>query len=310
MQPHTRAEKDAAQRSTLEQREHERTSVAEHYQYNPEIFRLVLGRQLAYSVGVFDERTADLEGAQENKLERIRAKLDLTPGDKVLDVGCGWGSVLVHLAQRTRAQIHGITLSWEQRAAALRRAEEAGVLDRVRIDVCHVTELDLPAQSVDAVVFSGSIVHMHDRPAVHALVGRVLRPGGRLLISDCYFPKQARGDRMSEATQHIFVTALGYCRLITLSEELALIEDNGLDITHVEDLTENYVRTVDHWVDNVRQNRKRIEELAPGFAHLLQTYMTVGRMSFFRRTALEYMILAVKGRPRINYGAWPIPVKE
>jgi cyclopropane-fatty-acyl-phospholipid synthase len=310
MPAHTRAERDATQRTAFEQREHERESVAQHYEYNPEIFRLVLGRQLAYSVGVFDEHTADLEAAQELKLERIRAKLDVQAGDKVLDVGCGWGSVLVHLAQHTGAQIHGITLSSEQRSAALGRAEEAGVADRVRIDLCHIGELDLPAESVDAVVFSGSIVHMHDRAAVHALVGRVLRPGGRLLISDCYFPKQARGDRMSEATQHIFVTALGYCRLIALSEELSLIEENGLDVTHVEDLTENYVRTVDHWVDNVRRHRKRIEALAPGFAHLLQTYMTVGRMSFFRRSALEYMILAVKGRPRVNYGAWPIPVRE
>jgi cyclopropane-fatty-acyl-phospholipid synthase len=156
------------------------------------------------------------------------------------------------------------------------------------------------------VVFSGSIVHMHDRAAVHRLVGRVLRPGGRLLISDCYFPKQERGDRNSEATQHIFVTALGYCRLIPLSEELSLVEDAGLDVTHVEDLTENYVRTVDRWVDNVRRHRKAIDAMAPGFARLLQTYMTVGRMSFHRRSALEYMILAVKGRPRVNYGAWPV----
>ncbi|HEY8042062.1 MAG TPA: class I SAM-dependent methyltransferase [Polyangiaceae bacterium] len=293
-------------RTPAEQREHERLRVAHHYEHDPEIFRLVLGRQRAYSVGVFAGPDDDLETAQDRKLARIREKLDLRPDETVLDVGCGWGSVLLHLAEHTRAKIHGITLSAQQRDVTQQRARDLGAGERVRVEVRHVEELDLPAESVDAVVFSGSIVHMHDRAAVHRLVGRVLRPGGRLLISDCYFPKQERGDRNSEATQHIFVTALGYCRLIPLSEELSLVEDAGLDVTHVEDLTENYVRTVDRWVDNVRRHRKAIDAMAPGFARLLQTYMTVGRMSFHRRSALEYMILAVKGRPRVNYGAWPV----
>jgi cyclopropane-fatty-acyl-phospholipid synthase len=307
MEARTRAEREAMGRNHLEQREHERKLVAHHYEHDPEIFRLVLGRQRAYSVGIFARPEDDLEMAQERKLARIREKLDLRPGETVLDVGCGWGSVLLHLAEHTRASIHGITLSALQRDVTVARAREIGAGDRVRVEVKHVDELDLPAESVDAVVFSGSIVHMHDRASVHRLVGRVLRPGGRLLVSDCYFPKQERGDRNSEATQHIFVTALGYCRLIALSEELSLVEDAGLDVAHVEDLTDNYVRTVDRWIDNVRINRKTIDAMAPGFARLLQTYMTVGRMSFHRRSALEYMILAVKGRPRVDYGGWPVP---
>jgi cyclopropane-fatty-acyl-phospholipid synthase len=128
-----------------------------------------------------------------------------------------------------------------------------------------------------------------------------------LLVSDCFFPHQPRGNRESRATDYIFVTALGYCRLLSLSEELTVIEQSGLDVLHVEDLTRSYVLTVDRWIDNTRRNRDRIEALAPGFAQILQTYMTIGRLSFHRRTALEYMILAVKGRPRFNVGAWAGP---
>ncbi|MEZ4451935.1 MAG: class I SAM-dependent methyltransferase [Nannocystaceae bacterium] len=293
--PSTTTERAAAQRSRDDQREHEREAVAAHYQEDPEIFRLVLGRQRAYSVGVFDGDHDDLERAQDHKLARLRGLLALPEGARVLDVGCGWGSVVADLAEHTGAQIRGITLSARQRAVTLERVRALGAEDRVRIDVAHLADLELPPASVDAIVFSGSIVHMHDRAAVHAAVGRWLAPGGRLLISDCYFPRAARGDRESRATEHIFVTALGYCRLVHLSEELAWMEAAGIDVAHLEDWTEHYVRTVDRWIDNVRAHRAEIDARSPGFARLLQTYMLVGRMSFARRSALEYVILGRKG---------------
>lgn len=302
----TPAEREANRRSAAEQREHERRAVAAHYEHNPEIFSLVLDRRLAYATGVFADPGEDLETAQERKYARILTKLAIKPGERVLDVGCGWGSNLLYLAQHTQGVFQGVTLSAQQREVALARAREWGVADRVRVDVCHVEDLRLQAESVDVVLFSGSIVHMHNRPAVHRLVGDILRPGGRMLISDCYFPVQERGDRESAATEYIFVEALGYCRLIGLAEELGMIEQAGLDILHVEDLTRHYARTLELWIDNVRRNRRRIEELAPGFSALLQQYMTVARMSFARRTALEYMILATKGAPAVDPGMWPI----
>lgn len=296
--PSTPAEERAIARTREEQREHERSVVAAHYQEDPEIFRAVLGPQMAYSVGVFEGEHDDLERAQDRKLAMVRQLLALPDGARVLDVGCGWGSIVADLARHTRASIRGITLSARQREVALERVRALGAADRVQIDVAHVGDLVVPDGSLDAVVFSGSIVHMHDRAAVHAAVGRWLAPGGRVLISDCYFPRARRGDRGSRATDHIFVTALGYCRLLHLSEELALMEAQGIDAVHVADLTDSYVRTVDCWVDSVRRNRAMIEARAPGFARLLQTYMMVGRMSFARRSALEYMVLGRKGPAR------------
>jgi cyclopropane-fatty-acyl-phospholipid synthase len=291
----TAAERLAALRTKADQREHERSEVAAHYEHHPEIFSRVLDSQLTYSTGIFRAPDDDLETAQQRKFARIQEILSIRPGDRVLDVGCGWGSNLLYLAQHTQGSFHGITLSAQQRAVVLERARERGLTPRVRIDLCHVEDLALPADSVDAVLFSGSIVHMHNRKDIHEMVGRILRPGGRLVISDCYFPRRVRGNRNSNATDYIFVKALGYCRLLSLAEEMSLIEEAGLDILHIEDLSASYVRTLGCWIDNVRRHRERIDALAPGFSRVLQGYMTVAKLSFDRRTALEYLVLARKG---------------
>jgi len=295
-------ERAAALRTKEEQREYERAQVAAHYENSPEVFSLVLDSALTYSTGIYVGPDDDLETAQQRKFAYVHRLLAIQPGERVLDIGCGWGSNLLYLAAHTAGDFQGLTLSSQQAAELRRRANDRGLQDRVRIEVRHVEDLNLPAGSVDVVLFSGSIVHMRNRGDIHQLVERIMKPGGRMLISDCYFPYQIRGDRGSRATDYIFYKTLGYCLLLNLHEELALIEKAGLDILHVQDLTSSYARTLNAWIDNIRLNRNKIEALAPGFAAVLQGYMTVAQLSFARRTALEYMILAVKGRPRVNVG--------
>lgn len=292
--PDTALEREASRRGKAPQREHERRRVAEHYEHRPEIFELVLDRGLAYATGIFQDDGDDLETAQARKYAFVKSSLGILRGHSVLDVGCGWGSNLLYLAEHTDGQFHGITLSAKQRDVALARAKVLGVSGRVRVDVCHVEDLALEPESLDAALFVGSIVHMHNREDIHRRIGAALRPGGRLLISDCFFPSERRGDRDSAASQYIFVEALGYCRLLHLSEELALIEEAGVDVVKVANLTDSYVNTLGCWIDNVRKHRERIDELSPGFSQLLQTYMTIAKLSFSRRSALEYMIVARK----------------
>jgi cyclopropane-fatty-acyl-phospholipid synthase len=294
----TLLEQEATSRGSAAQREHERALVAEHYEHSPEIFELVLDKRLAYATGIF-QAGDDLEAAQARKYAFVQDALAIEAGHEVLDVGCGWGSNLLYLAEHTRGRFRGITLSGRQREVALARAEAAGIADRVRVDVCHVEDLVLEPASLDAILFVGSIVHMHHREDIHRRVGAALKPGGRLLISDCFFPSEARGDRNSAASQYIFAEVLGYCRLLGLPEELGLIEAAGLDIVKVENLTDSYVSTIACWIDNVRKNRERIDAMSPGFSKLLQTYMTIGKLSFSRGSALEYMLVAKKPeRPR------------
>jgi cyclopropane-fatty-acyl-phospholipid synthase len=300
-------EQEAAVRTKQQQREYERAQVAAHYQNSPEVFSLVLDSALTYSTGIYISPEDDLETVQQRKFAYIQRLLAIQPGERVLDVGCGWGSNLLYLAAHTDGIFHGVTLSSRQAEELLRRARSRGLQDRVKIEVCHVEDLALPPESVDVVLFSGSIVHMRNRADIHQMVKRILNPGGRMLISDCYFPAQIRGDRASSATDYIFYKTLGYCLLLNLHEELALIETAGLDILHVQDVTRSYARTLGAWIDKIRLNREKIEALAPGFAAVLQGYMTVAQLSFARRTALEYMILAAKGQPRANVGSSSTP---
>jgi cyclopropane-fatty-acyl-phospholipid synthase len=294
----TTSSPSTTKRTPAEQREHERARVAEHYEHHPEIFELVLDERLGYATAMFEDPSEDLDTAQRRKYAWIAEQLDIRPGERALDVGCGWGSNLLYLAENTGGELRGITLSAQQRAFALHRARNTHVADRVTIDRLHIEDLELEPDSLDAILFVGSIVHMHNREQVYRRVAQALKPGGRLLISDCFFPRELRSDRDSSATHYIFFQALGYCRLLNLSEELALIEGVGLDITKVDDLTSSYVLTLSAWIENVRRNRERIEQLSPGFSKILQTYMTIARLSFARRTALEYMIVATKGAPR------------
>ena len=294
MRPHTPGEADAMARSSRAQRDFESHRVAAHYEHDPAVFEFVLDRCMAYSTAMFDHPDEDLDTAQQRKFARFADLLDIQPQERVLDLGCGWGSVLVELAQRSQGCFRGVTLSERQAEVARRRAAAAGVADRVHVDVMHAETLDWAPQSLDVVLFVGSVVHIHDRRRIYQLAGRALRPGGRLLVSDCFFPGTARGDRTSSATTFILSSTLGYCRLLTLSDELAHMEAAGFHVTSVRDLTRDYVLTVARWIDNIRRNRDRIDAIDPGFARELQTYMTIGQLSFVRRTALEYLVVAAK----------------
>jgi cyclopropane-fatty-acyl-phospholipid synthase len=123
----TLAERQAAMRTKAEQREHERIEVAAHYDHDPEIFARILDSQMAYSTGIFLRPDEDLETAQQRKFAHIKELLAIRPGEEVLDVGCGWGSILLYLAQHTKGFFQGITLSAQQRNVALARAKERGL---------------------------------------------------------------------------------------------------------------------------------------------------------------------------------------
>src|SRR5260370_7458003 len=144
MQAMQAAEQQAALRTRDEQREYERAQVATHYENSPEVFSLVLDSALAYSTGIYVTPQDELEAAQQRKFAYIHRLLSIRPGERVLDVGCGWGSNLLYLASRTNAIFHGITLSSPQAEELLRRASARGLRNKVPIDLSPVADPALP----------------------------------------------------------------------------------------------------------------------------------------------------------------------
>ena len=162
-------------------RERDARSVRHHYDLPPEFFALFLGPSLTYSCAVFSRGATTLEEAQETKLEMVCTKLDLHEGQRVLDIGCGWGSFALHAAQRHGVHVVGITLSPPQAEAGQRRAAELGLSDRVDLRVADYRELT--DEPFDAVASIGMVEHVGaNQIDVYARqVARMVKPGGRVL---------------------------------------------------------------------------------------------------------------------------------
>lgn len=222
-------------------------SIEHHYDVGNEFYAQLLDDSMTYSCAYFAHPGETLEQAQWNKRELICRKLGLAPGQRVLDVGCGWGAFVVHAAKEHGVQTVGITLSPEQARGARERAEREGVGDAVEIHVMDYRELR--GEPFDAIASIGMVEHVGeaqiDEYARQLAV--MLRPGGRLLnhgIARRRHPGQVPGP-FSE--RYVFPDAVP----LHLSVVLRALEAADLSVRHVEGFPEQYVRTLDHWIANL-----------------------------------------------------------
>lgn len=269
--------------------------VREHYDAPPELFAHFLDTTLNYSTAFFAEPGMSLDAAQQAKLAAYADWLQAGPGKRLLDAGCGWGPLCLHLAGRG-AIVTGLTLSPNQAAYANRRAAETGLADRVTVLCRPLLEHPLEDASLDGVSFIGSIIHMRERREVFARTAAALRPLGRLVVSETYFPDRggdARGaGRTSRSSRYVLSDTFGFTHMTALSDELEAMEDAGFRTLRVEDSTDHYVRTLEAWLDRLRLARRDVDRLQPGAYHDLRLYLEVARTSLRRRTTLQYEIVA------------------
>ncbi len=233
--------------------ERDRRSVRHHYDVSNEFFAMFLDESMTYSCAFFSRDGSSLEAAQRAKLELVCTKLALKKGERVLDVGCGWGSFAIHAASNHGVSVTGITLSEPQAELARKRAAEAGVEDLVDIRVMDYREL--AGEPYDAIASIGMVEHVGaNRIDEYAqTLARLLRPGGRLLNHGIARLRLGEPEAGPFSERYVFPDAAP----LHLSRIQAAIEGAGLETHHVEGFREDYAETLRHWM---RRLEDRIDE--------------------------------------------------
>ena len=233
-------------------------SVRHHYDLPPEFFALFLDESMTYSCAIFSRGAATLEEAQEAKLEMVCAKLALQAGERVLDIGCGWGSFAVHAAVHHGAEVVGITLSEPQARVARERAAAAGVADRVEIRVMDYR--DLAGERYDAIASIGMVEHVGaERIDLYAERLAALLPSeGRLLNHGIARLRHSDPEAGPFSERYVFPDA----DPLHLSRVLLALERAGFVTEHVEGFASDYAETLRHWARRLDENRELAIELA------------------------------------------------
>lgn len=263
-------------------------AVRHHYDLPAEFFALFLGPSMTYSCALFSRGASTLEEAQEQKLELVCTKLRLQPGERVLDIGCGWGSFAIHAAATHRVHVTGITLSEPQAELARRRVAERGLEDLVDIRVADYRELD--GEPFDAVASIGMVEHVGaSRIDLYARqVARLLRPGGRLLNHGITRLRHGDPESGPFSERYVFPDAAP----LHLSRIQFALERAGIVTDHVEGLQRDYATTLTHWLRGLEDNLDEAVRLAgPERVRVWRLYLRSARKGFETGFISVYQVL-------------------
>jgi cyclopropane-fatty-acyl-phospholipid synthase len=272
-------------------RERDARSVRHHYDVSNEFFQLFLGEAMTYSCAIFSRGAQTLEEAQETKLELVCAKLGLERDERVLDVGCGWGSFAIHAATRHGVRVLGITLSEPQAAEARRRVAERGLEDRVEIRVADYRELE--AEPFDAIASIGMVEHVGSAQidVYAARLARLLRPGGRLLNHGIARLRHEDPEAGAFSERYVFPDAAP----LHLSRILFALERAGLATDHVEGFASDYATTLRHWAERLDARRDDALRLAgPERLRVWRVFLRAARRGFESGFTSVYQVRATR----------------
>jgi cyclopropane-fatty-acyl-phospholipid synthase len=286
-------------------------AVRHHYDVGNDFYRLVLDRELVYSCAYFDERDRDapvtdrsvLDRAQRRKLELVCRKLLLQPGDRFLDIGCGWGALVLHAARHHGVHALGVTLSEQQAALARDRVAAAGLGDRVRIELRDYRDV---TGSFDAIASVGMVEHVgsDQLPRYVRHLHGLLADGGRLLNHGITTGRRTEvrdfgADPDNFIGRHVFPDGA----LVPAHHMMALLERGGFEVWDVEQLRPHYARTLQHWVANLEDAYDRATALAGETrARTWRAYLAGSVIGFETANLGVVQVLAARGHARVPLG--------
>ena len=291
--PPRRPASEARLTGRLHTRKRDVAAIAHHYDLSNEFYELLLDEHMAYSSAFYTADGQSLYEAQTAKLDMICRKLDLQPGMRLLDVGCGWGSLISHAAQHYGVSAVGVTLSAEQRDFVVARIAERGLTDRVEVRRQDYRELAHEQARFDAVgsIEMGEHVGQQQYPTYVDVMYGALKPGGRLLLQ-----QMSRAENTAPGGGPFIEAYIAPdMHMRPLWQTVKFVQDGGFEVRHVEAMREHYVRTAEHWLATLERDFDRFVALqGEEVARVWRLYLVGGALAFEQGRMGVDQILAVK----------------
>lgn len=277
----------------LHSRERDRQAVTYHYDVSNDFFALWLDKRMVYTCAYFASPDEDLDSAQERKLDYLCRKLRLHPGQRLLDIGCGWGGLVMHAAERYGVDALGITLSQPQAGLARERIDQAGLANRCRIEVRDYRDLDEPGR-YDKLVSVGMFEHLGESSLAEyfARTYRLLRPGGVFLNHGIAWSPSAPDHGGPTFNDRYFFPDSG---VVPINTALRYAEEAGFEVRDVESLREHYLLTARHWLRRLAARQEEASRITDDVTYRVWRLATAGFAHRFKTGRINlYQTLLVK----------------
>ncbi|MFI1168793.1 class I SAM-dependent methyltransferase [Streptomyces sp. NPDC020801] len=268
-------------RGGLHSKARDRAAISHHYDLSGDFYRLLLDETMAYSCGYWpgEDPEAAPAVAQRAKLELICRKLGLLPGARLLDIGCGWGSLTLYAAEQHKAQVTAVTLAREQAACVRRQVRERQLEHRVEVVCQDYRDIEGAGHDAVATVEMGEHVGDAEYPAFAAALHRLVRPKGRVLVQ-----QMSRGTRAPGGGAFIEAYIAPDMHMRPMGETAGLLEAAGLEVRSVESMREHYVRTIAAWHRTLEERWEEVvRTVGAQRARVWRLYLAGGALAFEER---------------------------